>query len=217
MQRKGYTRVSLAIALVAAAGLGYIAYLQYELAKVDSIIAETIVGAHNAAQACKLKRVGNKIVELCTKYKQELRCYPFYTTGLYRYSPRRIHWDEGREWHGFEGHFPNYYYTHSPYSGVGHKRYSKTEYDEARKEIVAAYKAILDIIKPEIKDSMSKKYHILETQKIISTSQSKIKHFNKKININQSLINSYKSIIEKESANLIKLQEEVIAQKMADV
>jgi len=64
---------------------------------------------------------------------------------------------------------------------------------------------------------MSKKYHILETQKIISTSQSKIKHFNKKININQSLINSYKSIIEKESANLIKLQEEVIAQKMADV
>lgn len=65
MQRKGYTRASLAIALVAAAGLGYIAYLQYELAKVDSIIAETIVGAHNAAKACKLKRVGNKIVELC--------------------------------------------------------------------------------------------------------------------------------------------------------
>lgn len=65
MKRKGYTRASLAIALVAAAGLGYIAYLQYELAKVDSIIAETIVGAHNAAKTCKLKREGNKIIELC--------------------------------------------------------------------------------------------------------------------------------------------------------
>jgi hypothetical protein len=65
MQRKGYTRASLAIALLASAGLGYIAYLQYELAKVDSIIAETIVGAHKAANACKLKRVGNKIIELC--------------------------------------------------------------------------------------------------------------------------------------------------------
>ena len=65
MQRKGYTRASLAIALIAVAGLGYIAYLQYQLKQVDSIIAETIVGAHNAAKACKLKRVGNKIVELC--------------------------------------------------------------------------------------------------------------------------------------------------------
>ena len=62
---KGYTRASLAIALVAAVGLGYIAYLQYELAKVDSIIAETVLGANNAAKACKLKRVGNKIIELC--------------------------------------------------------------------------------------------------------------------------------------------------------
>jgi hypothetical protein len=65
MQRKGYTRASLAIALVAAAGLGYIAYLQYQLAEVDSVIAETIVGAHNAAKTCKLKREGNKIIELC--------------------------------------------------------------------------------------------------------------------------------------------------------
>lgn len=65
MQRKGYTRASLAIALIAAAGLGYIAYLQYQLAEVDSIIAETIVGAHNAAKACKLKKEGNKVIELC--------------------------------------------------------------------------------------------------------------------------------------------------------
>lgn len=65
MQRYGYTRASLAISLLAAAGLGYIAYLQYQLAEVDSIIAETIVGAHNAAETCKLKREGNKIVELC--------------------------------------------------------------------------------------------------------------------------------------------------------
>lgn len=65
MQRKGYTRASLAIALIAAAGMGYIAYLQYQLAEVDAIIAETIVGAHKAAQTCKLKKEGNKIIELC--------------------------------------------------------------------------------------------------------------------------------------------------------
>lgn len=65
MKRKGYTRASLAIALVAAAGLGYIAYLQYQLAEVDSIIAETISGAHNAAKACRIKKDGNVTVELC--------------------------------------------------------------------------------------------------------------------------------------------------------
>ncbi|MHB8100555.1 MAG: hypothetical protein ACYDD5_13325 [Sulfuricurvum sp.] len=65
MQRKGYTRASLAIALLAAGGLGYIAYLQYQLKQVDSIIAETIIGAHKAAKACKVKKEGNVTVELC--------------------------------------------------------------------------------------------------------------------------------------------------------
>lgn len=64
MKRRGYTRVSLAIALAAAAGLGYIAYLQYQLAEVDSIIAKTVVGAHNAAKtAAKQQADGNGSVE----------------------------------------------------------------------------------------------------------------------------------------------------------
>ncbi|MDP3300744.1 MAG: hypothetical protein Q8S36_02125 [Sulfuricurvum sp.] len=65
MQRYGYTRASLAIALLVAAGLGYIAYLQYRLAQVDSVIATTISGAHKAAKsATKLKSEGSEVIEL---------------------------------------------------------------------------------------------------------------------------------------------------------
>lgn len=65
MQRYGYTRASLAIALLAAAGLGYVAYLQYSLAQVDSVIATTISGAHKAAKsASKLKAQGDEAIEL---------------------------------------------------------------------------------------------------------------------------------------------------------
>lgn len=65
MQRKGYTRASLAISLVVAVGLGYVAYLQYSLAQVDSVIATTISGAHKAAKsASKLKTQGSEAIEL---------------------------------------------------------------------------------------------------------------------------------------------------------
>ncbi|MDP1784920.1 MAG: hypothetical protein Q8K81_05795 [Sulfuricurvum sp.] len=65
MHRNGYTRASLAISLIAAAGLGYVAYLQYSLAQVDSVIATTISGAHKAAKSVsKLKAEGNASIEL---------------------------------------------------------------------------------------------------------------------------------------------------------
>lgn len=65
MQRNGYTRAGLALSLAAAIGLGYIAYLQYRLAEVDSIIAKTIVGAQKAAkEAGKEVKDGKKNQEL---------------------------------------------------------------------------------------------------------------------------------------------------------
>jgi hypothetical protein len=65
MQRSGFTRVSLAISLTAAIGLGYIAYLQYRLAEVDSIIATTIAGAQKAAhKAGQLQASGDKDITL---------------------------------------------------------------------------------------------------------------------------------------------------------
>jgi hypothetical protein len=61
MQRSGFTRVGMAISLAAAIGLGYIAYLQYRLAEVNSLIATTISGAQKAAQkAGKLQASGDK-------------------------------------------------------------------------------------------------------------------------------------------------------------
>lgn len=63
--RNGYTRTGFALSLAAAIGLGYIAYLQYRLAQVDSIIATTIAGAQKAARtAGKMKADGNESIEL---------------------------------------------------------------------------------------------------------------------------------------------------------
>jgi hypothetical protein len=65
MMRNGYTRAGFALSLAAAIGLGYIAYLQYRLAEVDSVIATTIAGAQKAARAAgKMKAEGNKDIEL---------------------------------------------------------------------------------------------------------------------------------------------------------
>jgi hypothetical protein len=65
MQRSGFTRAGMAISLAAAIGLGYIAYLQYRLAEVNSVIAETISGAQKAAQkAGKLQASGDKDITL---------------------------------------------------------------------------------------------------------------------------------------------------------
>lgn len=62
MQRRGYTRAGFALSLAAAIGLGYIAYLQYRLAQVDSIIAKTISGAQKAAkEAAQQAKEGKEI------------------------------------------------------------------------------------------------------------------------------------------------------------
>ena len=63
--RNGYTRAGFALSLAAAIGLGYIAYLQYRLAQVDSVIATTITGAQKAARAAgKMKSEGNETIKL---------------------------------------------------------------------------------------------------------------------------------------------------------
>jgi len=65
MMRNGYTRAGFALSLAAAIGLGYIAYLQYRLAQVDSVIASTVMGAQKAARAAgKMKAEGNESIEL---------------------------------------------------------------------------------------------------------------------------------------------------------
>lgn len=62
MQRRGYTRAGFALSLAAAISLGYIAYLQYRLGQVDSIIAKTLTGAQKVAkEAAQQAKEGKEI------------------------------------------------------------------------------------------------------------------------------------------------------------
>jgi hypothetical protein len=61
MKRNGFTRASLALSLAAAIGLGYTAYLQYQLSQVNAVIAQTLNGAQKVAkEASKLKIEGRE-------------------------------------------------------------------------------------------------------------------------------------------------------------
>jgi hypothetical protein len=170
----------------------------------------------------EFKTTYNKMVELCTKYKQELTDWRRYNTGVDRYKPDNIHIVTNKnqwrgEMSGFPGRFQYQSYSYSPYSGPGHKRYSKEDYDKATTEIGAAYVAVVTIIKPEIESYMTKKYNVAKTEKDIRNNQAAIKRYEKKLSALQSTIDYYKSYIQKDTATLAKLQEELIIKKMEAV
>jgi hypothetical protein len=166
----------------------------------------------------EFKTAYNKMVELCTKHKQELSEWRNYNTGMNRYHPINIHIATKNQYPGeFPGRFHYQYYSYSPYSEPGHKRYTATDYTEAGNELAAAYVAIVNIIKPEIESYMTKKYNIAETENDIRYRRSAIKRYEKKVSKLQYEINWYKSYIEKDTDTLAKLQEELNTFKMAAV
>ncbi len=169
----------------------------------------------------EFKATYNKMVELCTKYKQELSDWRRYNTGVDRYKPDNILVATKNQYRGemsgFPGRFQYQHYSYSPYSGPGHKRYTATDYTEAGNELAATYVAIINIIKPEIESYMTKKYNIAKTENDIRYRQAAIKRYEKKLSKLQNEINWYKSYIEKDTAALAKLQEEFITSKMAAV
>jgi len=169
----------------------------------------------------EFKAAYNNMVEFCTKHKQELTDWRSYSSSMNRYSPNNILIAAKNQYYGemcgFPGRFQYQYYSHSPYSGVGHKRYTATDYTEAGNELGAAYVAIVNIIKPEIEGYMTKKHKIAQTKNDISYRQAAIKRYEKKLSALQGTIDCYKSYIEKDTAALAKLQEELITTKMADV
>jgi hypothetical protein len=166
----------------------------------------------------EFKTAYNKIVELCTKHKQELSDWRRYNSGVDRYKPDNIRIATKNQYPGeFLGRFHYQYYSYSPYSGPGHKRYTATDYTEAGNELGAAYVAIVNIIKPEIESYMTKKYNIAKTQNDIRYRQAAIKRYEKKLSNLQNEINWYKSYIEKDTAALAKLQEEFITSKMGAI
>lgn len=170
----------------------------------------------------EFKLAYNNMVELCTKHKQELTDWRCYSAGVSRYSPDNILVvTNKKQWRGemsgFPGRFQYQNYSYSPYSGLGHKRYSKEDYDKACTEIGVAYVAVVNTIKPEIEPYMTKKYNIAKSEKDISDKRAAIKRYEKKVSKLQNEINWYKSYIEKDTVALAKLQEELITKKMAAV
>jgi hypothetical protein len=163
----------------------------------------------------------NNMVELCTKHKQELADWRSYSSTYNRYNPNNILINGKNQYRGdmsgFPGRFQYQYYYTSPYSGAGHKRYTTADYDNASTEIGAAYVAVVNIIKPQIEDYMTKKHNIAKTEKVIKDKQMAIKRTEKKLIALQSTVDWYKSYIEKETANLAKMKMEFITDKTASI
>ena len=183
-----------------------------------SIVKET---APQLLKSEEFKSAYNKMVELCTKHKQELTDWRSYSAGVSRYSPDNIHIVSNKsqwrgEMSGFSGRFQYYTYPIS-YSSLGHMKYTKEEYDKACNEIGAAYVAVVNIIKPEIESYMTKKYNVAKTEKDIRNNQAAIKRYEKKLIALQSTIDYYKSYIQKDTIALAKLQEELITKKIEAV
>ena len=185
-----------------------------------SIVKET---APQLLEVEEFKTAYNNMVDLLTKHKKELCDYRTYSSGVNYYSPSNIRYEVnnnpyGYKWCGFNGHFKNDYYHHSYYSGgKSTTGYSKDDYDKARTEIVSAYKTIIDSIKPKIEDYMNKKFKIAKTEKDIRDKQAAIKRTEKKLNALQSTVDWYKSYIEKETANLAKMNMEFVTSKTASL
>jgi hypothetical protein len=156
----------------------------------------------------ELRLAYNKMVEVCDKHKEELRNDSYET--IYRYSSQNIYWTTDKNyynarWCGFGAYFVNEQY----YRTGQNKRYTKEEYDVARKEIVDAYKAVLDIITPHIKDYMAKKHKIIRAKRDIGVAKRSVQYCEKKMTEFQNRITNLKSYIEVESLNLMKWEAEL--------
>lgn len=144
-------------------------------------------------QAEEFRLLYNKSVDICNKYKH-IFYHSFSRKKSSRYSESRYRTPE----------YTLTYFKNSTKSSLPTK-----DYTNARNEIVTAYKAIINIITPEIKDYMAMKYKILNTKRKINTAKTSIKRFEKKIAYNQHLIKTMTTSIENETINLNRLEEEL--------
>lgn len=166
----------------------------------------------------ELKTLYNQMVELSTKHKQELNHWAHCYTGKYRYDSKNLkatNYGNKDRWDGYPGYFPNENYYYSPYSGKGHKRYSKDDYDSARAEIVAVYKKIYEIVEPTVSNYMTKKHNFLATQAKIAQTKATIKKYEKKTYQLENSIKWYKERVQTETANLATYETELITAQTA--
>ena len=157
------------------------------------------------------KTAYNHMVEVATKHKQELDHYDYLFVGYRRYTPLTLSSVGGyrAEWSGYPGSFHSSHYYHTPYTGIGHKRYTKEDYTAARVEIVNAYKRLYEIVNPVISEKMAAKRAFLDKKREIATVETNIRKSEKKIKELESSIAWRKSYIAKEKDSLPRLQQEL--------
>jgi hypothetical protein len=151
----------------------------------------------------------NNMVSLCKKHEKEL--YHDYTLfqGKNRYNYNNINYNTEKTifntiWNGYPGRF---YQEHlnPKFLTKCTERYTQEQYNDARKEILEAYKLIVYIIKPFILKKMNHKYDILYTVSNIKMIKKRIlKDTKKVIEINRD-IKKDEIMLKKEEDKLAEL------------
>jgi len=155
----------------------------------------------------------NNMVLVCAKYKYILKDYEFKYNGKFgRYGPSNIKVNKEDYLSGFSGYIRKYYVRDNTYHYIN-------DNTEISAEIAAAYLAVVNIIKPEIKCYMNKNYEIATLEKKISEAQRKINCYKKRISNTQDKIvqlTDMISLYNDSIKNSVDTQEEnLITEKMS--
>jgi hypothetical protein len=132
----------------------------------------------------------NTMVELATKHKTELKHFENDFKGQRKYSPIGEVRMWNPKWEGYKGHFR---YETCFYKAPTH--YTPEKYNDARAEILAAFKRICEIVEPVIGGKMAKKYAFLEALKTVKSMEQAIKTSQKRIARYEALIAHEKKYI----------------------
>lgn len=168
----------------------YSAY--YWIKWLYSMIAEA---APQLFQSEELKLAYNEMVELCTKYKQDLWHWRYD-----RYHPFNLKTSYANDkWYNY----PGYFYYENMYITAGRET-NLNRLNLARSEIIPVYKRIYAIVYPVLSDYMNKRYNVHKIKKMISNSNTNINRLQKKADKLRNSLQLCESSISKEQENIIK-------------
>jgi hypothetical protein len=155
----------------------------------------------------ELKTLYNKMVELVSQQKGFLdHCYSLSLSSKI-YSIEYLNWQPTRLEYRKEVPHPTCGYPGRFQS----KEYGMcdTKLTPIQQEIIQTYKKILDIVEPDLKPYIEKKWKIYEIKRIVSCHQTSIKKIQKKINEFEERIVNMKMYIERLNAKNKKLESEL--------
>lgn len=153
----------------------------------------------------------NALVATCTKYKQELYHYSTLFKGYKRYAPlivENVAINPPLAYR-YPGYFPYSYMSKTPYTGAGHKSWTKEDYEAARDELEAGYIAVCQVVMPVIGKKMAKKYDIMWTRRRLNSAQSTIRRYLAKAKRCQIAADFHKAAADRISKSIPKWQQEL--------